>query len=83
MFCLYLLLRSHERLGGPEQLAREKRLLAEWMDLGGQYFNDPFDAAANDYDAPRRWLIPCFEPLYGAAIELIALLGAEVIVRQI
>ena len=22
----------------------EKRLLAEWMDLGGQYFNDPFDA---------------------------------------
>jgi hypothetical protein len=25
----------------------EKRLLAEWMDLGGQYFNDPFDAAGN------------------------------------
>lgn len=24
----------------------EKRLLAEWMDLGGQYFNDPFDAAS-------------------------------------
>jgi hypothetical protein len=23
----------------------EKRLLAEWMDLGGQYFNDPFDSA--------------------------------------
>ncbi len=22
----------------------EKRLLAEWMDLGGQYYNDPFDA---------------------------------------
>ncbi len=31
-----------------------------------------FDAASNDYDAPRRWLIPCFEPLYGTAIELIA-----------
>jgi hypothetical protein len=24
----------------------EKRLLAEWIDLGGQYFNDPFDAAS-------------------------------------
>jgi len=23
----------------------EKRLLAEWMDLGGQYYNDPFDPA--------------------------------------
>jgi hypothetical protein len=23
----------------------EKRLLAEWMDLGGQYYNDPFDGA--------------------------------------
>ncbi len=22
----------------------EKRLLAEWMDLGGQYYNDPFDS---------------------------------------
>jgi len=22
----------------------EKRLLAEWMDLGGQYYNDPYDA---------------------------------------
>ena len=24
----------------------EKRLLAEWMDLGGQYYNNPFDAGA-------------------------------------
>ena len=24
--------------------AAEKRLLAEWMDLGGQYYNNPFDA---------------------------------------
>ena len=24
----------------------EKRLLAEWMDLGGQYYNDPFDAGS-------------------------------------
>lgn len=23
----------------------EKRLLAEWMDLGGQYYNDPFDGS--------------------------------------
>ena len=23
--------------------AAEKRLITEWMDLGGQYFNDPFD----------------------------------------
>ena len=25
--------------------AAEKRLVAEWMDLGGQYYNDPFDAS--------------------------------------
>jgi hypothetical protein len=25
--------------------AAELRLLAEWMDLGGQYYNDPFDAS--------------------------------------
>jgi len=25
--------------------AAERRLLAEWMDLGGKYFNDPFDPA--------------------------------------
>jgi hypothetical protein len=25
----------------------EKRLLAEWMDLGGKYYNNPFDANAN------------------------------------
>ncbi len=24
----------------------EKRLLAEWMDVGGQYYNDPFDAGS-------------------------------------
>ena len=24
--------------------AAEKRLITEWMDLGGQYYNDPFDA---------------------------------------
>jgi hypothetical protein len=27
--------------------AAEKRLLAEFIDLGGKYFNDPFDPAAN------------------------------------
>nr|MBP6675433.1 hypothetical protein [Vitreoscilla sp.] len=26
--------------------AAEKRLLAEWMDLGGKYYNDPFDGNA-------------------------------------
>ncbi|HEX6706445.1 MAG TPA: hypothetical protein VF169_16930 [Albitalea sp.] len=26
--------------------AAEKRLIAEWMDMGGQYFNDPFNAAS-------------------------------------
>jgi hypothetical protein len=26
--------------------AAEKRLIAEWMDLGGKYYNDPFDAAS-------------------------------------
>jgi hypothetical protein len=25
----------------------ELRLLAEWTDLGGQYFNNPFDAPLN------------------------------------
>jgi hypothetical protein len=24
----------------------ERRLIAEWMDLGGQYYNDPFDASS-------------------------------------
>ncbi len=28
--------------------ASELRLVAEWIDLGGQYFNDPFDDADND-----------------------------------
>ena len=28
--------------------ASELRLIAEWIDLGGQYFNDPFDDANND-----------------------------------
>jgi Hydrazine synthase alpha subunit middle domain/WD40-like Beta Propeller Repeat len=28
----------------------EKRLLAEWMDLGGQYFNDPFNSAGGIRD---------------------------------
>ena len=27
--------------------AAEKRLIAEWMDLGGKYYNDPFDPTAN------------------------------------
>ncbi len=26
--------------------AAEKRLVVEWMDLGGQYYNDPFDGAS-------------------------------------
>ncbi|HEV7913265.1 MAG TPA: hypothetical protein VGP22_05830, partial [Albitalea sp.] len=26
--------------------ASEKRLIAEWMDLGGQYYNDPFNGAS-------------------------------------
>jgi len=27
--------------------AAERRVISEWMDLGGQYYNDPFDAGAN------------------------------------
>ncbi|MEO8836035.1 MAG: hypothetical protein ABI364_04795, partial [Caldimonas sp.] len=27
--------------------AAEKRVVAEWIDLGGKYFNDPFDPGAN------------------------------------
>jgi hypothetical protein len=30
--------------------ASEKRLIAEWMDLGGQYFNDPYNAASGVRD---------------------------------
>jgi hypothetical protein len=25
----------------------EKRLIAEWLDVGAQYYNNPFDAPAN------------------------------------
>ena len=25
----------------------EQRLIAEWLDVGAQYYNDPFDAPAN------------------------------------
>lgn len=36
--------------GGPDHSTMlnlaEKRVLTEWIDLGGQYFNDPFDPAA-------------------------------------
>lgn len=42
-----------------------------------------FDAASNDYDAPRRCLIPCFEPLYGTAIELIAEWGPQPGIRAL
>ncbi len=31
----------------------EMRLLAEWIDLGGQYYNDPFDDADGDGYRPR------------------------------
>src|SRR6478735_191013 len=30
-----------------------------------------FDAAAKDYDAARRRLIPCFDAFYGTVLELI------------
>ena len=53
MFCLYLLLRSHERLGGPEQLAREKRLLAE-RTAPGLLGVEPRDAC----QPQRRGMVP-------------------------
>src|SRR3954454_16253429 len=31
-----------------------------------------FDAAARDYDAARRRLVPCFAEFYGTALELVA-----------
>ncbi len=37
-------------VGGSHQgrlTAAELRLLSEWLDLGGQYYNNPFDAPAN------------------------------------
>ena len=30
----------------------EKRLVTEWMDLGGQYFNNPFDSSSGVRPAP-------------------------------
>ncbi|MEP7302796.1 MAG: hypothetical protein ABI699_14875, partial [Caldimonas sp.] len=33
---------DHSKLLNPA----EKRLIAEWIDLGGKYYNDPFDAAS-------------------------------------
>ncbi len=27
--------------------ARDVKLIAEWLDVGGQYFNNPFDAPLN------------------------------------
>jgi hypothetical protein len=37
--------------------AAEKRLVAEWIDTGGKYYNDPFDAAAACACCPR-WTRP-------------------------
>jgi len=36
--------------GGPHEgylSAAEIRLIAEWLDIGGQYYNNPFDAPQN------------------------------------
>ncbi len=48
-------LRSGRELANPPAVdhsgmlnASELRLLAEWIDLGGQYYNDPFDDANED-----------------------------------
>ena len=40
----------------------EKRLVAEWMDLGGQYFNDPFDAASGVRTVTARRARPPSSP---------------------
>ena len=34
---------SHEGFLSPAEL----RLIAEWLDVGGQYYNNPFDAPAD------------------------------------
>ena len=34
---------SHQDFMSPAEL----RLLAEWLDVGGQYYNNPFDAPAD------------------------------------
>ncbi|MCW3038607.1 MAG: class SAM-dependent methyltransferase [Solirubrobacterales bacterium] len=36
-----------------------------------------FDAHANEYDALRRRLVPCFDAFYGAAVALVADLGPQ------
>jgi hypothetical protein len=43
--------------------AAEKRLLAEWMDLGGKYYNDPFDA-----NAGVRTTNPLSETVFAASV---------------
>ena len=40
-----------------------------------------FDAVSQDYDAQRRRLVPCFEPLYGTVLDLIAEWGPPARVR--
>jgi tRNA (cmo5U34)-methyltransferase len=37
-----------------------------------------FASHAGDYDAQRRRLVPCFEPFYGTAVDLLGLRGGSV-----
>ncbi len=39
---------------------------------------DAFSAHAPDYDATRRAIVPCWDPFYGTAVELISLRGGPV-----
>lgn len=58
--------------------ASELRLLAEWIDLGGQYYNDPFDDANGDgfraLSEVRGGLQGLSEPLFAATVHPVLML---------
>ena len=64
--------------GGPDHsqmlTAAEQRLLAEWMDVGGEYFNDPYDSASRireitmlDEDVFRDQVFPILQSTCAAS----------------
>lgn len=57
--------------------ASEKRLIAEWIDVGGQYFNDPFEDADSDgfrsLDEVRGGVAAVSESVFETTIQPILL----------
>jgi hypothetical protein len=57
--------------------ASERRLIAEWIDLGAQYFNDPFDDADDDgfrsLDEVRGGVAAVSESVFASTVQPILL----------